>query len=190
MTKTGTFRPNRDTPTYYFSRQLCRGQQAQIADRGLVVHSARRHAARLLQRIRLACAAGCPARYEHFSRQYLRLRYCHLGKYPERIQDRQERGGHRPVRSEKYDVVTLDAANRQALVSDTRVSGRYSEGGPTVSYPQEVKVYGNSFRISDSAAAFFKDMKLKDYITLLFDADGNVAAAYHGARSRLICRAL
>lgn len=78
----------------------------------------------------------------------------------------------------KYDVVTLDAANRQALVSDTRVSGRYSEGGPTVSYPQEVKVYGNSFRISDSAAAFFKDMKLKDYITLLFDADGNVAAAY------------
>ena len=78
----------------------------------------------------------------------------------------------------KYDVVTLDAANKQALVSDTRVSGRYSEGGPTVSYPQEVKVYGNSFRISDSAAAFFKDMKLKDYITLLFDADGNVAAAY------------
>ena len=78
----------------------------------------------------------------------------------------------------KYDVVTLDAANRQALVSDTRVSGRYSEGGPTVSYPQEVEVYGNSFRISDSAAAFFKDMKLKDYITLLFDADGNVAAAY------------
>lgn len=78
----------------------------------------------------------------------------------------------------KYDVATLDAANRQALVSDTRVSGRYSEGGPTVSYPQEVKVYGNSFRISDSAAAFFKDMKLKDYITLLFDADGNVAAAY------------
>ena len=83
-----------------------------------------------------------------------------------------------PSGLKKYDVVTLDAANRQALVSDTRVSGRYSEGGPTVSYPQEVKVYGNSFRISDSAAAFFKDMKLKDYITLLFDADGNVAAAY------------
>ena len=83
-----------------------------------------------------------------------------------------------PSGLKKYDVVTLDAANKQALVSDTRVSGRYSEGGPTVSYPQEVKVYGNSFRISDSAAAFFKDMKLKDYITLLFDADGNVAAAY------------
>lgn len=78
----------------------------------------------------------------------------------------------------KYDVVTLDAANKQALVSDTRVSGRYSEGGPTVSYPQEVKVYGNSFRISDSAAAFFKDIKLKDYITLLFDANGSVAAAF------------
>ena len=80
----------------------------------------------------------------------------------------------------KYDVVTLDAANKQALVSDTRVSGRYNEGGPTVSYPQQIKMYGdkNVFKISDSAAAFFKDMKLKDYITLLFDADGNVAAAY------------
>lgn len=78
----------------------------------------------------------------------------------------------------KYDVVTLDAAKKQALVSDTRLSGRYKAGTPTVSYPQEVKVYGNSFRISDSAAAFFKDIKLKDYITLLFDANGNVAAAY------------
>ena len=78
----------------------------------------------------------------------------------------------------KYDVVTLDAAKKLALVYDTRLSGRYKAGTPTVSYPQEVKVYGNSFRISDSAAAFFKDIKLKDYITLLFDANGNVAAAY------------
>ena len=33
-------------------------------------------------------------------------------------------------------------------------------------------------RCSSEAAATFKDMKLNDYITLLFDADGNVAAAY------------
>lgn len=78
----------------------------------------------------------------------------------------------------KYDVVTLDAAKKQALVSDTRLSGRYKAGTPTVSYPQKVEMYGNSYFISDNAAAFFKDIKLKDYITLLFDANGSVAAAF------------
>lgn len=78
----------------------------------------------------------------------------------------------------KYDVVTLDAAKKQALVSDTRLSGRYKAGTPTVSYPQKVEMYGNSYSISDNAATFFKDIKLKDYITLLFDANGNVAAAF------------
>ena len=78
----------------------------------------------------------------------------------------------------KYDVVTLDAAKKQALVSDTRLSGRYKAGTPTVSYPQKVEMYGNSYSISDNAAAYFKDIKLKDYITLLFDANGNVAAAF------------
>lgn len=78
----------------------------------------------------------------------------------------------------KYDVVTLDAAKQQALVSDTRLSGRYKTGTPTVSYPQKVEMYGNSYSISDNAAAYFKDIKLKDYITLLFDANGNVAAAF------------
>ena len=37
---------------------------------------------------------------------------------------------------------------------------------------------GQKFSVSSEAAATFKDMKLNDYITLLFDADGNVAAAY------------
>lgn len=78
----------------------------------------------------------------------------------------------------KYDVVTLDAAKKQALVSDTRLSGRYKAGTPTVSYPQKVEMYGNSYSISDNAAAYFKDIKLKDYITLLFDANGSVAAAF------------
>nr|WP_302656350.1 S-layer homology domain-containing protein [uncultured Agathobaculum sp.] len=78
----------------------------------------------------------------------------------------------------KYDIVTLDAAKKQALVSDTRLSGRYKAGTPTVSYPQKVELYGNSYSISDNAAAFFKDIKLKDYITLLFDANGSVAAAF------------
>lgn len=78
----------------------------------------------------------------------------------------------------KYDVVTLDAANRQAIVSDTRLSGKYQTDSTTYSHPSQVKILGKEFEVSSEAAATFKDMKLNDYITLLFDADGNVAAAY------------
>lgn len=78
----------------------------------------------------------------------------------------------------KYDVVTLDAANRQAIVSDTRLSGKYQTDSTTYSHPSQVEILGKDFEVSSEAAATFKDMKLNDYITLLFDADGNVAAAY------------
>lgn len=78
----------------------------------------------------------------------------------------------------KYDVVTLDAANRQAIVSDTKLSGKYQTDSTTYSHPSQVKILGQKFSVSSEAAATFKDMKLNDYITLLFDADGNVAAAY------------
>lgn len=78
----------------------------------------------------------------------------------------------------KYDVVTLDAANRQAIVSDTKLSGKYQTDSTTYSHPSQVEIMGQKFSISSEAAATFKDMKLNDYITLLFDADGNVAAAY------------
>lgn len=78
----------------------------------------------------------------------------------------------------KYDVVTLDAANKQALVSDVKLSGQYQNGSPTFSYPQTVTMYGKNYSISDRAAASFANIKLKDIITLLFDADGNIAAAY------------
>lgn len=78
----------------------------------------------------------------------------------------------------KYDVVTLDAANRQAIVSDTKLSGKYQTDSTTYSHPSQVEILGQKFSVSSEAAATFKDMKLNDYITLLFDADGNVAAAY------------
>lgn len=78
----------------------------------------------------------------------------------------------------KYDVVTLDAANKQALVSDVKISGKYMDGAPTFSYPQTLTMYGKKYSISDQAAASFANIKLNDYITLLFDVEGNVAAAY------------
>lgn len=178
VTKTGAFRPNRDTPTYLSRDSSAEdsklkslaevwssilpgdtlhayyNEYGSLALLAVLLGTSISHANTFVYGI--ATSANIPSEYK-------------IVKNGAVID---------PSGLKKYDVVTLDAANRQALVSDTRVSGRYSEGGPTVSYPQEVKVYGNSFRISDSAAAFFKDMKLKDYITLLFDADGNVAAAY------------
>lgn len=78
----------------------------------------------------------------------------------------------------KYDVVTLDPANKQALVSDAKLTGQYQDGAPTFSYPQTVTMYGQTYSIPDSAAATFKEIELKDNITLLFDANGQVAAAY------------
>ena len=78
----------------------------------------------------------------------------------------------------KYDVVTLDAAERQALVSDAKISGRYEEGTPTFSYPKTVTVLGQGYAISDNAASSFADLKLNDYITLLFNTAGDVVAAF------------
>ena len=177
VTKTGAFRPNRDSPTY-----LSRDSSAEDSK---------------LKSLAEVWSSILPGDTLHYYNEYGSLALLavlpgtsisHANTFvygiatsaniPSEYKIVKNGAVIDPSGLKKYDVVTLDAANRQALVSDTRVSGRYSEGGPTVSYPQEVKVYGNSFRISDSAAAFFKDMKLKDYITLLFDADGNVAAAY------------
>lgn len=62
--------------------------------------------------------------------------------------------------------------------SDTKLSGKYQTDSTTYSHPSQVKILGKDFEVSSEAAATFKDMKLNDYITLLFDADGNVAAAY------------
>ena len=78
----------------------------------------------------------------------------------------------------KYDVITLDASAKQALVSDTKLSGKYVEGSATYSHPSEIKMLDQKFSIPESAAGTFKDIKLKDQITLLFDVDNNIVAAY------------
>lgn len=78
----------------------------------------------------------------------------------------------------KYDVVTLDAANRQALVTDARITGHYQSGTPTISYPQSITMYGMTFAISDTAALSFADLELDHEITLLFNTEGTVIAAF------------
>lgn len=178
VTKTGTFRPNRDTPTYISRDSSAEDSKLKSLTEvwssilpGDTLH------AYYNEYGSLALLAVLPGTSISHANTFV-YGIATSANIPSEYKIVKNGAVIDPSGLKKYDVVTLDAANRQALVSDTRVNGRYSEGGPTVSYPQEVKVYGNSFRISDSAAAFFKDMKLKDYITLLFDADGNVAAAY------------
>lgn len=79
----------------------------------------------------------------------------------------------------KYDVITLDPANRQAIVSDIKISGKYTKGGPTFNHPQSVVILGDqTYSISDRAAASFSNIKLNDHITLLFSVSGDVIAAY------------
>lgn len=178
VTKTGAFRPNRDTPTYISRDSSAEDSKLKSLTEvwssilpGDTLH------AYYNEYGSLALLAVLPGTSISHANTFV-YGIATSANIPSEYKIIKNGAVIDPSGLKKYDVVTLDAANRQALVSDTRVSGRYSEGGPTVSYPQEVKVYGNSFRISERAAAFFKDMKLKDYITLLFDADGNVAAAY------------
>ena len=178
VTKTGTFRPNRDTPTYISRDSSAEDSKLKsLAEVWSSILPGDTLHAYYNEYGSLALLAVLPGTNISHANTFV-YGIATSANIPSEYKIVKNGAVIDPSGLKKYDVVTLDAANRQALVSDTRVSGRYSEGGPTVSYPQEVKVYGNSFRISDSAAAFFKDMKLKDYITLLFDADGNVAAAY------------
>lgn len=178
VTKTGAFRPNRDTPTYLSRDSSAEDSKLKsLAEVWSSILPGDTLHAYYNEYGSLALLAVLPGTSISHVNTFV-YGIATSANIPSEYKIVKNGAVIDPSGLKKYDVVTLDAANRQALVSDTRVSGRYSEGGPTVSYPQEVKVYGNSFRISDSAAAFFKDMKLKDYITLLFDADGNVAAAY------------
>lgn len=178
VTKTGAFRPNRDTPTYLSRDSSAEDSKLKsLAEVWSSILPGDTLHAYYNEYGSLALLAVLPGTSISHANTFV-YGIATSANIPSEYKIVKNGAVIDPSGLKKYDVVTLDAANRQALVSDTRVSGRYSEGGPTVSYPQEVKVYGNSFRISDSAAAFFKDMKLKDYITLLFDADGNVAAAY------------
>ncbi len=178
VTKTGAFRPNRDTPTYLSRDSSAEDSKLKsLAEVWSSILPGDTLHAYYNEYGSLALLAVLPGTSISHANTFV-YGIATSANIPSEYKIVKNGAVIDPSGLKKYDVVTLDAANRQALVSDTRVSGRYSEGGLTVSYPQEVKVYGNSFRISDSAAAFFKDMKLKDYITLLFDADGNVAAAY------------
>lgn len=84
----------------------------------------------------------------------------------------------------KYDVVTLDTASKSAVVSDTRITGKYDSGTPSFKKPEKVELLGNTYAISERASAYFANLKPGDTITLLLDARGAVAAAYPSSEVR------
>lgn len=81
----------------------------------------------------------------------------------------------------KYDLITLDAKEKKAYASDSRVTGYLREASPTFSNPSKIKVLGQTFTVSDQGAAYFRRMQYNDKITLLLDENGIVCAAYPAA---------
>ena len=78
----------------------------------------------------------------------------------------------------KYDVVSYSAEERTYYVSDDRVTLLYTDAKPTYTNPSTITAGGHTFAISESAAEYFKDLAFNRTITLLFDYNGDVAAAF------------
>lgn len=78
----------------------------------------------------------------------------------------------------KYDVVSLDTANRRAIVSDAKITGYYDNAQPTYKNPEKITFMGREYPIDSTISPYFADFRAGDRITLLFNARGEVAAAY------------
>lgn len=78
----------------------------------------------------------------------------------------------------KYDVISLDAGNKTAVVSDNRITGLYTSASPSYKNPDSIEVLGRKFSIPSQAAGYFTDLEQGDRITLLLDSHGQVAAVY------------
>lgn len=78
----------------------------------------------------------------------------------------------------KYDVATYDSITKSLMVSDFKLSGFYEDAYPNAETPSTITVMGTTFDVLDSAHAYLSKLSVGDKITLLFTADGKVAAAY------------
>lgn len=77
-----------------------------------------------------------------------------------------------------YDVVSLDAAGKRAVVSDAKVTGYYTAATPAFKNPEKITFLGREYAISERAAGYFSKFESGDRITLLLDTRGAVAAAF------------
>ena len=83
---------------------------------------------------------------------------------------------------DKYDVVSYVAEEKTYYVSDDRVTLLYESADPSYSSPTTIQAGGHTFSISQEATRYFENLSLGRTITLLFDCNGNVAAAFSSAR--------
>lgn len=83
-----------------------------------------------------------------------------------------------------YDVVSLDTAGKRASVSDTKITGYYTQATPSFKSPEKITLLGRDYPISEQAASYFAGMQSGDRITLLLDSRGAVAAAYPAGEVR------
>ncbi|MCX7614869.1 MAG: S-layer homology domain-containing protein [Clostridiales bacterium] len=78
----------------------------------------------------------------------------------------------------RFDVVTFNSLNDTYYVSDKKISGVYQKASPSFSYPSSVTVLTKEFTVSKNASKYFGNLSYNQNITLLFDINMNVAAAY------------
>lgn len=76
------------------------------------------------------------------------------------------------------DVITVNHAAQKVLVSDVKLTGYYTDGTPSLTHPQKIKMYGVYYNVSEKAAYDFTEIEKNDSITVLFDINGKVAKAY------------
>lgn len=82
-----------------------------------------------------------------------------------------------------YDVLMLNSETRTALVSSSRITGRFDEAIPSFRYPEKIKVLGTWFDVPETFATSFKSMGPGDTITLLFDPYGRVCGVVSDPRA-------
>lgn len=83
---------------------------------------------------------------------------------------------------DKFDVVSYVSDEKTYYVSDDRVTLLYEDAKPSYASPSTITAGGHTFSISEEASRYFQDLTFNRTITLLFDYNGNVAAAFNSAR--------
>ncbi len=79
---------------------------------------------------------------------------------------------------EKYDVVVTSATDATYYVSSEQITVLYESAGPTYSNPSWITAGGVTYQIADAVSSDFAQLDFNDTITLLFDHNGAVAAAF------------
>ena len=84
----------------------------------------------------------------------------------------------------QYDVATYDASNNAIRVSDTRLTGYYSNVEPNLESPTKVTVMNHEFSVLPGAADSLSSFKIGQQVTLLLTEDNQVAGAVDPSKAR------